>query len=220
MSRAARRLRKINNEMGNRLDPKDLDAMRGIVNYLQSTGLTAVQREEVRRDIIDMLIDGRRRGQSASDVIGGDYRAFCDEIVAAVAPVSLLRRTVDWIAMLFAALAMMSWIMLVISVVDAMKHDMLPDVPIQVGMLVAFVIYAVFAVVMVRAFTRHIFDLANIFGSMNWCMIVLFVVWVLVLVIGTAASTFVTASFTVPVAVLAMAVGVLAVCAVLLDYFN
>lgn len=62
MSRASRRLRKINNKMEYRIDPVDFDTMTDIECYLESTSLTDMQRQEVRRDIIDMLIDGRRRG--------------------------------------------------------------------------------------------------------------------------------------------------------------
>ena len=67
MSRASRRLRKINNKMEYRIDPVDFDTMTDIECYLESTGLTDMQRQEVRRDIIDMLIDGRAAAPTCCD---------------------------------------------------------------------------------------------------------------------------------------------------------
>ena len=42
------------------------------------------EQEKVRRDIIQMLIDGEKRETSAREVIGEDYREFCDSIVAEI----------------------------------------------------------------------------------------------------------------------------------------
>lgn len=219
MSRASRHLRKINNAMEDRIDPMDFDTMTGIVCYLRSTSLTAMQQEEVRRDIIDMLIDGRRRGQTASDVIGGDYRAFCDEIVAAVAPVSLWRRMLGWIDLALAALASVCWIMLVVGVIDAIKHGMLPNVPVQVGLLVAFAMYAAAAVGTVQALSRHAFDFGFTHGSMNWRKVAIWVAYCLILGVGTTISTVVTASFVIPAVALAIIAVILTALAVLLDYW-
>ena len=92
MSRASRRLRKINNEMEYRIDPVDFDVMTDIACYLESTSLTDMQRQEVRRDIIDMLIDGRRRGQTARDVIGHDYGRTPDSAVMPEPSVYFIKR--------------------------------------------------------------------------------------------------------------------------------
>lgn len=219
MSRKSRHLRKINNAMGDRIDPADFDTMTDIVCYLRSTSLTAMQQEEVRRDIIDMLIDGRRRGWTASDIIGGDYRAFCDEIVAAIAPVSLWQRALGWGGMALAALATVSWIMLVVGVIDAAKQDMLPNVPVSIGLLVAFVMYAVLAVGLVRIITRHALDFASSHAKLGWRKVAIWVTYGLGLAVGTTVATFVTASFTVPAAALAAIAVILTILAVLLDYW-
>lgn len=212
-------MRKINNAMENRIDPVDSDTMTGIVCYLRSTSLTAMQQEEVRRDVIDMLIDGRQRGQTASDVIGGDYREFCDAIAAAVAPVSLWRRISGLAALVFVALASSCWIMLVVGVIDAAKRGMLPNVSLQIGQLMAFAMYAVAAVGMVQFLSRHAFDLGFTHGFTNWRKTAIYcVAYILVLAVGTTIATVVTASFAIPAMALAIIAAIFTALAVLLDY--
>lgn len=219
MSRASRHLRKINNEMQDRIDPADSGTMTDIVCYLRSTNLTAMQQEEVRRDIMDMLIDGRRRGQTASDVIGEDYRAFCDEIVASIAPVSPWYRVLNWTAGVLAALAIMCWIALFAGVIDAAMQDMLPNVSIRVGQSIAFVMYAAAAVVMVWSIGRHALDSASSRNKLDQHKVAICVAYILVLAVGTTISIVVTASFAVPVIGLAAVAVIFTAFAALLDYF-
>lgn len=219
MSRASRHLRKINNAMDDRIDPADSGTMTDIVCYLRSTSLTAMQQEEVRRDIMDMLIDGRRRGQTARDVIGGDYRAFCDEIVGAIASVSPWRRMLDWVAAVFAALASLCWIALIAGVIEAVMQGMLPNVPIRVGQSIAFIMYAAVAVGMVRAIGRHALDSASSRSKLDRHKVALCAAYVLILAIGTTISIVVTTSFTVPAMALAAVAAIFTAFAVLLDYW-
>lgn len=218
MSRASRRLRKINNEMEYRIDPMDFDVMTDIECYLEITSLTDMQRQEVRRDIIDMLIDGRRRGKTARGIIGRDYRAFCDDIVSAIAPASFWQRMLGWVNLAFGVMAMMGWLLLIIGVIDGWKSGMLPYAPVRVGMLIAFAIYSVAAVGLVRYISRHSFDMVKTHRKFSSRDVVSLVAYVLALVSGTAVSTFVTMSFRMSAFTLeAIAIAVTALAA-FLDY--
>lgn len=218
MSRASRRLRKINNKMEYRIDPVDFDTMTDIECYLESTSLTDMQRQEVRRDIIDMLIDGRRRGRTAKDIIGRDYRAFCDDIVSAIAPASFWLRTLGWMNSAFGFVSMMGWLLLIIGVIDGWRSGMLPYVPVRVGMLIAFAIYAVAAVGLVGYISRHSFDMVKTHRKFSSRDAVFLVVYVLALVSGTAMSTFVTVSFRMSAFTLAAIAIAVTALAAFLDY--
>lgn len=81
MSRRVRKMLKENNELEQQLSDKGRKVLTDIVVYLRGVPVSMYEQEKVRRDITQMLIDGEKRGSFASDVIGEDYREFCDSIV-------------------------------------------------------------------------------------------------------------------------------------------
>ena len=83
MSRRTRELLNENNERERALAAEANAALTDIVVYLRASRLSEYEQELVRRDIAQMLLDGAARGQDAQEVIGGDYRQFCDDIIAA-----------------------------------------------------------------------------------------------------------------------------------------
>lgn len=77
-----------NNQAEKQLSAVSQQVMTDIVVYLRAAPLSLLQQETVRRDITRMLLDGEARGDDAQTVIGGDYRAFCDSVIAALPPLS------------------------------------------------------------------------------------------------------------------------------------
>lgn len=88
-------LRKQNNEYEKSL-PEDAKAvLTDIVVYLKSFPISEYQVELVRLDITRMLLEGTARGSSVSEILGDDYTAFCDHIVAELPP-RTLRQTIAY----------------------------------------------------------------------------------------------------------------------------
>lgn len=52
-----------------------------IVVYLRASRLPFSLQESVRRDIMDMFREGQERGASPAEVIGMDYKDFCDALL-------------------------------------------------------------------------------------------------------------------------------------------
>ncbi len=92
MSSEARALRRENNELEKRLSREMNDVLTDIVVYIRNANISDLEQERVRRDITQMLIDGQSRGYGAPRVIGGDYKAFCDEIIAEIPKISSKQR--------------------------------------------------------------------------------------------------------------------------------
>ena len=84
MSRRVKEMLKENNELEQQLSDEGRKVLTDIVVYLRGVPVSMYEQEKVRRDIIQMLIDGEKRGTSAREVIGEDYREFCDSIVAEI----------------------------------------------------------------------------------------------------------------------------------------
>lgn len=84
MNPTVRKLLRQNNAREKALSPESQAGMTDVVVYLRGQDLSRLAQEEIRRDILDMVLAGEARGQTMQQVIGLDYRTFCDEIVAAV----------------------------------------------------------------------------------------------------------------------------------------
>lgn len=92
MSSEARALRRENNELEKQLNCEMNDALTDIVVYIRNANISDLEQEKVRRDITQMLIDGQNRGYGAPRVIGGDYKAFCNEIIGEIPQISAKQR--------------------------------------------------------------------------------------------------------------------------------
>lgn len=118
----------------------------------------------------------------------------------------------------FGFVAMMGWLLLIIGVIDGWRSGMLPYVPVRVGMLIAFAIYAVAAVGLVGYISRHSFDMVKTHRKFSSRDAVFLVVYVLALVSGTVMSTFVAVSFRMSAFTLAAIVIAVTALAAFLDY--
>lgn len=118
MSREARMLRDENNKLEKQLDDKTNEILTDIVVYIRSANISDIDQETVRRDITQMLIDARGRGETAADVIGGDYKAFCDAIIAEIPKMSTKKRVMTAIRDTLPALGVLIGIWAVFSVIE------------------------------------------------------------------------------------------------------
>lgn len=77
-----------NNQTETQLSPAAQQVLTDIVVYLRTAPISMYRQETVRRDITRMLLDGEARGDDAKTVIGDDYQAFCDSVIAELPPLS------------------------------------------------------------------------------------------------------------------------------------
>ena len=65
---------------------------RQITQYIRTAPINGYQQECIRRDILQMLLDADAQGRTAEDVLGADYRAFCDSVIAEAPPLTSRER--------------------------------------------------------------------------------------------------------------------------------
>ena len=94
MNKTTKQLLEENNQREKELSPDNQKVLTDIVAYLRGSSTPILQQEQVRRDITEMLLEGEVRGQSAQTIIGTDYQAFCDEILAELPRRSARQRTI------------------------------------------------------------------------------------------------------------------------------
>ena len=93
MSKRAKLLLRENNELEEQIrDEAARAALTDMIVYIRSANISAYNQELVRRDIWQMIADGERRGESVEEIIGGDYKAFCDSVIAELPQLSPAER--------------------------------------------------------------------------------------------------------------------------------
>ena len=121
MNRRTKRLLAANNELEKELTPENNRAMTDIIVYLRAANITEYQQELVRRDITEMVLEGQRRGDAMEEVIGEDYKAFCDAVLAEVPERTARQRVlasvgnaclyVDILAVIWLAFGALGWLL-------------------------------------------------------------------------------------------------------------
>lgn len=159
MHRETKRLLQENNALEEQLPPEDRAVLTDMVVYLRSANITTYRQECVRRDITEMLLEGRRRGDTLDDVIGGDYQTFCDAVLAEVPKRTAGERVLETVGngCLYGAVLMGLW--LVLSLVECfILPGNWPWLPVTAGNLVMWVVILVVAVGLVEYICKTAFD--------------------------------------------------------------
>lgn len=92
MTKQTRLLRDENERSVDLLPTSAQRSFQQITAYIRTAPINASHQESIRRDIIQMLLDAQSHGQTTDDVIGTDYRAFCDSVIAEAPPLTRRER--------------------------------------------------------------------------------------------------------------------------------
>ncbi len=159
MKNEAKTLREENNRLEKQLNDDANGILTDIVVYIRSCNVSDLNQELVRRDITQMLIDGQGRGESPADVIGDDYRAFCDSVMAEIPKMSTKQRIMTSVMDILPALMMLFTIWTVFAAVkQALNGEAWFLTPLSVSDVItgaALLIAAAWTVVYI---TKNSFD--------------------------------------------------------------
>lgn len=159
MSREAKALKKENNELEKQLSKETEDIQTDMVVYIRSANISELDQERVRRDITQMLIDGEARGESAADVIGGDYKAFCDEIIAEIPKLSRAKRVLTAVRDTLPALMMLFAIWAAFSVLKQIINGQTWYItPLSISDIITGAALLIAATLIVVYITKNSFD--------------------------------------------------------------
>lgn len=117
---SVRTLRQENNARERALSRESQREMADVVVYLRGQDLSPLDQEEIRRDILEMVWEAEARGETMAQVVGQDYRTFCQAIVAAVPRRPRRVRMAAAVEELLPALSVLLGIWLVKKVVEAL----------------------------------------------------------------------------------------------------
>ena len=176
MHKETKKLLKENNQREKLLSPESQAAMTDIVVYLRGRDLSEYHQEEVRRDIQEMVLEAEGRGETMETVIGGDYKTFCDEIVAAFPPRSKKEKRREQADLLLSACGILMVIWLVKSLLSG---GTVGPLILTLGQLISWVVILAAAETIVWWVTRTAFDKPEESKGKTFVKVWFFVVFVL-----------------------------------------
>ena len=159
MSRRVKEMLKENNELEQQLSDEGRKVLTDIVVYLRGVPVSMYEQEKVRRDIIQMLIDGEKRETSAREVIGEDYREFCDSIVAEIPHMSRKEKVLVFIRDTLPALIVLLVIWCAGRLAEVLA-GVLPsfNCPVTLGNLVGGILLLAGAEGLITLLTKYAFE--------------------------------------------------------------
>ena len=158
MSKRSKLLREENNEAEKNLSKETNDVLTDIVVYIRNGNISDYSQELVRRDITQMLIDGENRGLSAAEIVGEDYKAFCDAVISEMPQLSPIQRVLTGIRDILPAICAGCGIWAVFSVIrQLIKEGDWLHVPLTVSELISGVSIVLLAVLIVVYITKNVF---------------------------------------------------------------
>lgn len=134
MTRQTQLLQDENERSSDQLSRPTEQVFRQITQYIRTAPINGYQQECIRHDILQMLLDAEAQGRTAEDVLGADYRAFCDSVIAEAPPLTRRERLLIGLrgALLTACFLIIYWL---IPVIWQLRQSW-PVLPVTVGNLV------------------------------------------------------------------------------------
>ncbi len=158
MNKRARILRNENNELEKKLSNETNDALTDIVVYIRSAGISEYDQERVRRDIDEMLFEGESRGMSAAEIIGDDYKAFCDAVMCEVPKLSRAQRVMTAVQEVLAGIIVLLAIWTVFSpIIQLIKKEPWYLLPLRLSDLITAAVIVAAAVLIAVYITKNVF---------------------------------------------------------------
>ncbi len=163
MNKTTKQLLEENDLREKQLSLENQKLLTDIVAYLRSSSASTYQQELVHRDILDMLQEGEARGQTAREIIGVDFQAFCDEILAELPKRSMKQRIVYGLSIvsLTAAVLISIWLVFSLLGVSFQGRPFTLWLPVTAGQLLGGVVIIALAYGLVEYICRTSFGEQN-----------------------------------------------------------
>lgn len=157
MTKEGKKLLKSNLQKEKKISPENMDAYSDIILYLRYADLSRTSQEEVRSDILDMIIDGQHRGEGIRKVLGTNYKKTCDEIIENMPHRTKKDKAVGMISMLFSELWILTLICIAVAAVNMIGNGFSPYMDFKLSDLIMFFVIPIVAFLIITVLRRRIF---------------------------------------------------------------
>lgn len=160
MKKSVKNLMRENENLEKEIHNEDsIKALTDIVVYLRGSRISMLDQEKVRKDIVEMLIDGEKRGQDIREIIGDDFKEFCDNVISEIPKKSNLQVMIENFGDALWGLDMLLFIRLIFVLLSQItNHTFISAFPVRLGEMITGIVILVTAVALVQWICRNSFE--------------------------------------------------------------
>lgn len=168
MGSRIKELRKLNNQMDKRIHTENQSIFTDMICYIRGANISDYNQELIRCDLSEMILSAQDRGEDIHLVIGGDFKAFCDEVIASLPPKSAKDNLYERLDIFCSSMAILGTINILLSkdfrrVIDEMFSNQATnyDMGISIGMIISTALIMIAAIFIVNAITKNAFKMTS-----------------------------------------------------------
>lgn len=167
MNKTIKEMRQANEALEKGLSEKADSVQTDMVVYIRSQSISLEDQEKVRGDIAAMLLEGEGRGLTPTEIIGEDYKAFCDELIAEIPKLGTFQRVLAALSTDFLSLSVLMAIWTVFTPINMLiLKKPWYILPLELGDM----IFA--AAIILTATLVTVYIMRGVFGGRLWKPIV------------------------------------------------
>lgn len=164
---------KENNALDKQLTKENREIMTDIVCYLRASDINTYEQERVRRDIAEILLNAQKHDRTAQEVLGEDFREFCDRILEEVPHMTKREYTLATIRDVSLGAAVLLLIRLIFGMLGlGLRFGIWNEVHVSLGDILSFALIIAVAYFMVQMIAKRSFDSDRIVGK--WVFVLAF----------------------------------------------
>ncbi len=162
MSKRTKILIKENNELEKQIqNDNNKSILTDIVVYIRSANISPYYQEKVRRDIWEMIVDGEKRGETAKDIIGDDYKQFCNNVIAEMPRLSRKEYIFSLLRDVLLSIDVLLIIWLVFNLLKQIISNTFPYFTVTAGNIISAMLIVIGAFGLFHAFSKNTFGIGN-----------------------------------------------------------
>lgn len=162
MNKQTKQLLNENNTLAKQLKENYSSVLTDIVVYIRSANISEYQQEVVRRDITQIMVDGTRRGDSPENIIGEDYKVFCDNVLGELPKIKTTHKIITFVRTAFCCLALLITIRFCFVLIDLFLGETTwPYFPVTTGDLINIGLIICFSIAWVQALCKNAFNASS-----------------------------------------------------------
>ncbi|MFU0833783.1 MAG: DUF1129 domain-containing protein [Oscillospiraceae bacterium] len=164
MNQQVKELNRLNNKLEEQLDEENREAYTDIICYLRVSNISEYNQEIIRQDLLEMILSAQERGENIQTVIGEDYKAFCNNIIASLPPRGVKEKILEFLDILLLGTSLLGTIHIILSkdtislIRNALSGETLNfQIGISIGSLIAYCIIIAASIIIVHAIGKASF---------------------------------------------------------------
>ncbi|WP_347488568.1 hypothetical protein [Desulfoscipio sp. XC116] len=162
MTNQLKRLRRENNTLDKQVLQENNTILTNMVCYLRSSRLCEYDIEIIRKELTGMALEAQLRGESFGNMVGEDFRAFCDELMKSGRQKTRCEKILELVTILTWGLGILFVIELFFSLTLFNLFKPGPDImPVTSGFLLSTLLTLVFVYGLYYSITRKAFELSG-----------------------------------------------------------